>query len=240
MGIDNKKTGNYFVRIHDLPTNERPRERLLNHGAHVLSNAELFAILLSTGTKEKSAVALAESVLTYSQEGLRYFTDCTVEELTEIKGIGLAKSAKLIAAVELGKRIALSSKVNNYNKIKSPDDVSNIIMENMRYLKKEHFSILLLNTKNELIVVENISVGSLNSSIVHPREVFVKAIKRNSSSIILAHNHPSGDPTPSNEDVQVTKRLVEAGKLIGIAVIDHIIIGDGVYCSLKEKHLMDL
>lgn len=239
MGIENKKTENYSVRIHDLPTSERPRERLLNNGAHVLSNAELFAILLSTGTKEKSAVALAETILTYAQEGLRFFTDCTVEELSKIKGIGLAKSAKIIAAVELGKRIALSSKVNNYSKIKSPDDVSNIIMENMRYLKKEYFSILLLNTKNEVISLENISIGNLNSSIVHPREVFVKAIKRSSSSIILAHNHPSGDPKPSNEDIQITRRLVEAGKLIGIAVLDHIIIGDGVYCSLKEEHLMD-
>ncbi|MGV8147080.1 MAG: RadC family protein [Alkaliphilus sp.] len=240
MGTENRKIEKYSVRIHDLPTNERPRERLVNYGVNALSSAELFAILLSTGTKEKSAMALAESVLAYAQEGLPYFTDCTVEELSEIRGIGLAKSTKIIAAVELGKRIALSSKVNNYNKIKSPDDVSNIIMENMRYLKKEYFSILLLNTKNELISLENISIGSLNSSIVHPREVFVRAIKRNSSSIILAHNHPSGDPKPSNEDVQVTKRLVEAGKLIGIAVLDHIIIGDGVYCSLKEEHLMDI
>jgi len=131
----------------------------------------------------------------------------------------------------------LTTKVNNY-KIKSPDDVSNLLMEEMRYLNKEMFNILLLNTKHDVIAIENISIGSLNASIVHPREVFNRAIKRSSSAIILAHNHPSGDPKPSGEDINITKRLIEAGTIIGINVLDHIIIGDGVYFSMKEQELI--
>ncbi|WP_026475939.1 RadC family protein [Alkaliphilus transvaalensis] len=231
MGIEG------YTTIKKMPQDERPREKLLKYGVRKLSNAELLAILLSTGTKDQSALGLAENILSFSQEGLRFLTDGTVEELSQIKGIGLAKSSQLIAAVELGKRIALATKANNY-KIKGPDDVSNLLMEEMRYLKKEHFNIILLNTKNEVIAVENISIGSLNASIVHPREVFVRAIKRSSSSIILAHNHPSGDPRPSNEDIKITQRLQEAGKLIGITVLDHIIVGDGNYYSLKENDLM--
>lgn len=226
-----------ITTIKKMPQEERPREKLLNNGSVRLSNSELLAILLSTGTREQSAIDLAERILRHREDGLRFLTDCTIEELCEIKGIGLAKSSQLIAAVELGKRIALASKANNY-RIKTPDDVSNLLMEEMRYLTKEHFNILLLNTKNEVISIENISIGSLNASIVHPREVFIRAIKRSSSAIILLHNHPSGDPTPSQEDIKITKRLQEAGQLIGISVLDHVIIGNGTYFSLKEKELM--
>ena len=228
---------NLYITIKKMPESERPREKLLTYGVSSLSNTELLAIILSTGTRKTSAIDLATNILYSTQEGLRFLTDCTVEELCEIKGVGLAKASQIIAAVELGKRIALTSKTNNY-KIRTPDDVNNLLMEEMRYLKKEHFNIILLNTKNEVIAVENISIGSLNASIVHPREVFVRAIKRNSSSIILEHNHPSGDPQPSNEDISITKRLIEAGKLIGIEVLDHIIIGDNVYISLKERNMM--
>lgn len=220
-----------------MPVYERPREKLMKYGPRSLSNAELIAIILSTGTKDKTAIDLARSIICYSNEGLGFLTNCTVEELSEIKGIGLAKSSQIIAAIELGKRISLATRVNNY-RIKGPEDVSNLIMEDMRHLKQEHFNIILLNTKNEVMAVENISVGSLNASIVHPREVFLRAIKRSSSSIILAHNHPSGDSQPSKEDILITKRLIEAGKIIGIEVLDHIIIGDNNYCSLKERQLM--
>lgn len=226
-----------YTTIKEMPEWERPREKLLKYGVHVLSNAELLAIILSTGTKEMSAIDLANNIINSSKEGLRRLANCTIEELSSIKGVGLAKSSQIIAAIELGKRIALTTKANNY-KIKSPDDVSHLLMEEMRYLQKEFFNIILLNTKNEVIAVENISIGSINASIVHPREVFVRAIKRTSSSIILVHNHPSGDPHPSKEDINITKRLVEAGKLIGIEVLDHIIIGDNVYVSLKEKNIM--
>nr|WP_330397033.1 DNA repair protein RadC [Anaerovirgula multivorans] len=228
---------NLYTTIKEMPECERPREKLLTHGVNALSNAELLAIILSTGTKEMSAIDLANHIIHSSKEGLRVLTNCTIEELSLTKGVGLAKSSQIIAAIELGKRIALTSKANNY-KIKSPDDVSHLLMEEMRYLKKEFFNIILLNTKNEVIAVENISIGSVNASIVHPREVFVRAIKRTSSSIILVHNHPSGDPDPSKEDINITKRLVEAGKVIGIEVLDHIIIGDNVYSSLKEKNII--
>ncbi|SDK58348.1 RadC family protein [Natronincola ferrireducens] len=229
--------GSLYTTIKKMPACERPREKLLNYGVDTLSNTELLAILLSTGTREMSAIDLAQSIIAATKDGLRFFTDCTIEELSQIKGVGLAKSAQIIAAVEFGKRIALTAKANNY-KIKGPDDISHLLMEEMRYLKKEFFNLVLLNTKNEVIAVENISVGSLNSSIVHPREVFIRAIKRSSSAIVLVHNHPSGDPQPSREDIKITQRLVEAGKLIGIDVLDHIIIGDNVYTSLKEKNMM--
>ncbi len=226
-----------YSTIKNMPVSERPREKMLAHGCQSLSNSELLAIILSKGTKNRTALDLARGILNMSNEGLRALTNCTIEELTQIKGIGLAKASQIIAAIELGKRIALTANVNNY-KIQGPEDVSNLIMEEMRYLKKEFFNIVLLNTKNNVIAIENISVGSLNASIVHPREVFNVAIRRSSSAIILAHNHPSGDPRPSIEDINITKRLIEAGSIIGIDVLDHIIIGDGIYFSMKEKEMI--
>ncbi len=226
-----------YITIKNMPVSERPREKMLTHGCQSLSNAELLAIILSTGTRERTAIDLARGILNMSSEGLRTLTDCTIEELMQIRGVGLAKASQVIAAVELGKRIALTTNVDNY-KIQGPEDVGNLLMEEMRYLNKEMFNIILLNTKNNVISIENISVGSLNASIVHPREVFNIAIRRSSSAIILAHNHPSGDPKPSTEDINITKRLIEAGSIIGINVLDHIIIGDGVYFSMKEKEII--
>lgn len=226
-----------YTTIKNMPVSERPREKMVTYGCQSLSNAELLAIVLSTGTKDKTAIDLARGILNMSNEGLRTLTNCTMEELMQIRGIGLAKASQVIAAVELGKRIALTANVNNY-KIQGPEDVSNLLMEEMRYLNKEIFNIILLNTKNNVIAIENISVGSLNASIVHPREVFNIAIRRSSSAIILAHNHPSGDPKPSTEDINITKRLIEAGTIIGINVLDHIIIGDGIYFSMKEKEII--
>lgn len=226
-----------YTTIKNMPESERPREKMLTHGCQSLSNAELLAIILSTGTRDKTAIDLARGILNMSAEGLRTLTDCTIEELMQIRGVGLAKASQVIAAVELGKRIALTTNVDNY-KIQGPEDVGNLLMEEMRYLNKEIFNIILLNTKNNVISIENISVGSLNASIVHPREVFNIAIRRSSSAIILAHNHPSGDPKPSTEDINITKRLIEAGSIVGINVLDHIIIGDGVYFSMKEKEII--
>ena len=226
-----------YTTIKNMPISERPREKMITYGCQSLSNAELLAIVLSTGTKDKTAIDLARGILNMSSEGLRTLTNCTMEELMQIRGIGLAKASQVIAAVELGKRIALTTNVNNY-KIQGPEDISNLLMEEMRYLNKEIFNIILLNTKNNVIAIENISIGSLNASIVHPREVFNIAIKRSSSAIILAHNHPSGDPKPSTEDINITKRLIEAGTIIGINVLDHIIIGDGIYFSMKEKEII--
>jgi len=221
--------------IKNLPEEERPRERLARHGASVLSNAELLAILLRTGTKEESAISLAHRILVQEQ-GLRYLADSNVEQLSSINGIGKAKAAQIKAAIELGKRLA-AFEPGADKPLKCPQDVAGLLMEEMRYLKKEHMKLVLLNVKCNLISVEEISVGSLNASIVHPREVFNPAIRKSSASIIMVHNHPSGDPAPSSEDISITARIAEAGKLIGIELVDHIIIGDGKYVSMKEKGL---
>lgn len=224
------------LTIMDLPEESRPRERLQKYGAQALSDAELLAILIRTGTRSESALVVAGRILKGDggRLGLSFVADASVEELSKIKGIGLAKSVQIKAAVELGLR--LSSQIKRRSAVMtSPADVASYLMDEMRFLEKEHFRAMLLNIKNHLISVEDISVGSLNSSIVHPREVFKPAIRRSSASIILVHNHPSGDPTPSREDLEVTRRLVEAGRIIGIEVIDHVIIGNGSYVSLKEK-----
>lgn len=223
----------YYIPIKKLAESERPREKLIKYGVGSLSNVELLAILIRTGTKNNSAIDLSQKILSFHSEGIRFLADCTLEELMQIKGIGLSKACQIISAIELGKRLAMSS-LTHTPYIKSPLDVANVFMEEMRYYKKEYFKIILLNTKNQIITVEDISIGSLNSSLVHPREVFVRAIRKSSSSIILLHNHPSGNPEPSAEDIKITKRLIEAGKIIGIEVLDHIIIGDGKYISLKE------
>lgn len=220
-------------RIKELPENERPREKLTKYGAEVLSNAELLAILIRTGTKNESAIDLAYKILK-QQDGIGFLLDSRCEELSGIYGIGPAKAAQLKAAVELGRRLSTQT----YKKeifIRCSKDAANIVMEDMRYLKKEYMKAILLNIKCGLIGIEEISVGSINSSIVHPREVFAPAIKKSCASLILVHNHPSGDPTPSQEDLNITRRLVEGGKILGIEVVDHIIIGDGKYVSLKDK-----
>jgi DNA repair protein RadC len=225
---------NFMLR--DVPHEERPRERMQQFGAQALSNAELLAILLRTGTYAESAVRLAQKVL-IEAGSLRNLVDMNMEQLMTIKGIGSAKALQIQASIELGRRLARTSMSDTIT-IRSPQDVSTYLMEDLRYLQKEHFVCLFLNTKNHVIGQETLSMGSLNASIVHPREVFRAAIKRSSASIICVHNHPSGDPTPSPEDIQMTARLVEAGQIIGIEVLDHIILGDQKFVSLKEKGFM--
>ncbi|MHA6485153.1 RadC family protein [Paenibacillus sp. strain BS8-2] len=218
--------------LRDVPHEERPRERMMRYGAEALSHAELLAILLRTGTKRQSAIHLANSILRQSGS-LRGLLDMSHEELTSINGIGPAKALQLRAGIELGRRM-IKTRIDDWVTIRKPKDAADYVMEELRYLDKEHFVCLFLNTKNGIIARETLSVGTLNASLVHPREVFRAAIKRNSASVICAHNHPSGDPTPSPEDITLTDRLVEAGKLVGIEVLDHIIIGDGKFMSLKE------
>lgn len=226
---------NYTIK--DLPEEDRPREKLYKHGPKSLSNSELLAIIIRTGNREYTAIELSQRLLTMDKGGLSFLEGLSIEEMTRLKGIGEVKAAQIIASIELGKRITMTSGQNK-TKITSPTDVANLLMEDMRYLKKEYFKILLLDTKNQIISIEDISVGSLNSSIVHPREVYNPAIKKSSASIILVHNHPSGDPSPSKEDISITKRLVEGGEILGIKVLDHIIIGDNKYISLKEKDII--
>ncbi|GGB28205.1 DNA repair protein RadC [Virgibacillus dakarensis] len=221
------------IMIKDVPKADRPRERLLTFGAGHLSNQELFAILLGSGTKEESVMALSQRLLTHF-EGLKLLKDATIEELTAIKGIGTAKGVLLLSAIELGKRMNQYKPDDRYI-IRSPEDGADYIMEEMRGLSQEHFVVLFLNTKNQIVHRQTIFVGSLNASIVHPREIYREAVKRSAASIICAHNHPSGDPSPSQEDIHVTRRLVESGKMIGIELLDHLVIGDRKFVSLKEK-----
>ena len=216
---------------------KKPRERLMEYGAEKLSDGELLSILIRTGSKGISALDLSHRLLDSIPDGVFSLPDLTLEEVTQIDGVGEIKAAKILAAVELGRRIALESK-REKKKITSPLDVVDFFKADMRNLKREHFKITMLDTKNNILGVEEVSVGNLNSSIVHPREVFKQAIKRSSSSIILVHNHPSGDPTPSKEDINITKRLVECGDILGIRVLDHIIIGDKMHVSLKEMDIL--
>ena len=228
---------NKSYTIKDLPLSERPREKLHKYGVNSLSNAELIAIIIRTGCGKDTAIDLANRLLSMDSSGISYLACATVEELTTIKGIGHCKAAQIIAAIELGKRISRSI-IDDKVKVNSPLVIVNLLMEEMRYLKKEHFRIIILDTKNQIISIESISVGNLNASIVHPREVFNIAIKRSANSIILVHNHPSGDPTPSTEDINITHRLIDAGNIIGIKVLDHIIIGDNKYISLKQRNII--
>lgn len=221
------------LMIRDVPKDARPRERLLSDGPESLSNQELLAILLRTGTKDESVLQLAQRLL-HHFEGLRLLKDATVEEMTSIKGIGAAKAIQILAAIELGRRISRLSYDERYV-IRSPEDGAKYLMDDMRFLSQEHFVAIYLNTKNQVIHRKTVFIGSLNASIVHPREVFKEAIKRSAASVICAHNHPSGDPTPSREDIEVTKRLAECGRIIGIELLDHLIIGDQKFISLKEK-----
>lgn len=222
--------------IKDIPEQERPRERLEKFGAEILSNVELLAIILRSGTRNDSAMTLASKLLK-NGPGLKCLYESSFEELKSIKGIGSAKASQIKAALELGRRLK-TFKGEDKIYIKTPEDAALLVMEDMRYLRKECLKIILLNIKNMVISVKDVSVGSINSSIVHPREIFVEAIKTSSASIIICHNHPSGDPAPSQEDINITKRIYEAGRIIGIDLIDHIVIGDGRYISLKERNLI--
>jgi DNA repair protein RadC len=221
--------------IKEMPINERPREKLIAYGPESLSNAELIAVIIRTGQGNSTAIDLANKVIGMDKRGIVHLADASIEDLKQISGIGECKAAQIIAALELAKRI---KKVNPYENIRisEPYQIARILIDEMKFLTKEHFNIVLLDTKNQIISIENISIGSLNSSIVHPREVFKVAIKKSSNSIILVHNHPSGDVTPSDEDIKITKRLIGSGEIIGIKVIDHIIIGNENYLSMKEKN----
>jgi DNA repair protein RadC len=221
------------LMIRDFPQDERPRERFVQNGPQSLSNHELIAILLRTGTKDESVLQLSNRLLTHF-EGLRDLKSASLEEITSIKGIGPAKAIQILSAVELGRRVANLSFQDRYV-IRSPEDGAKYVMNEMRFLSQEHFVCLYLNTKNQVLHKQTIFIGSLNASIVHPREVYKEALRRSAASIICLHNHPSGDPSPSREDIDVTKRLSECGKIIGIDLLDHLIIGENKFVSLKEK-----
>lgn len=221
------------LRMREVHEADRPRERFLRQGPESLSNQELLAILLRTGTKNESVLSLANRILVQFEK-LHALKHATVEEMMEIKGVGEAKAIQILAAIELGKRLAQKELDNKYT-IRSPEDAANYLIPELAPLQQEHFVALFLNVKNQILHKQTIFVGSLNASIVHPREIFRVAIRRSAAAIIVAHNHPSGNPSPSPEDIDVTKRLIEAGHILGVDLLDHLIIGDHQFISLKEK-----
>lgn len=222
-----------MAKIKDWPAGERPRERLIKEGAQVLSDAQLLAILLRTGSDQANAVQLAIDLLEQFHE-LNNFSNLTIKELCSIRGIGPAKAAQLKAAFELGRR-SLAPSISPKTKINSSQDIFRHFAPPFRHLKKEIFKIVLLDQKNKIIRDVLVSEGSLTLTVVHPREVFNPAVRDSAASVIFLHNHPSGDPTPSAEDRELTKRLVAAGDLMGIQVLDHVIIGDNQYFSFSDS-----
>lgn len=222
------------MKIKDLPKSDRPREKLLAKGVENLKDSELLAILLRTGTKGKNVIEIASHILSkYSKKRL---LQMTYQDLAQINGIDSGKATTLLAAFELSKR-ALEVNDTNLPVISSAKDAL-AQLSDMRDLKKEHFVVLYLNAKDQLVHKETISMGTLNANLVHPREVFEPALKHSAAQIIATHNHPSGDPKPSEDDRDVTKRLTEAGKLMGIDVMDHVIVSKNSYFSFKEEKIL--
>ena len=219
--------------IHDLPVSERPRERLQKLGIAALSAQEVLALILGRGIAGESVMVTAQRLL--SQFGnLKGVAGASIEELSQVRGIGLAKAAQIKAAFELANRLDDYAEAGGKLVVKTPEDVASLVKSRFRGKKKEYFLAILLDTRNQLIKVSEISVGSLDTSIVHPREVFKEAISASAASVILVHNHPSGEPEASEDDINLTKRLAEAGEIVGIDVLDHVIIGDKKHLSLKS------
>lgn len=227
------------IRMKELPLCERPYEKLEMYGANTLSNAELLAIIIKTGTKEDTAVNLAQRILKLNEntktQGLQFLQEISIEEFTKVKGIGRVKAIQLQAVAEIAKRMTTPTNIFKY-KIKNPEDVAKLLMEEMRYEKREIAKVILLNTKNNVLKVSNISFGGTNLAIIEPKEVLSEAIKMQAPKIILIHNHPSGDPTPSEQDFIFTDKMYEACEIIGIELLDHIIIGNGCYESIFSEN----
>ena len=222
------------MKMKELPLSERPYEKLELYGAEKLSNAELLAIIIKTGTKDKTVVTIAQEILKLqSGNNLRFLQDLSIEDFMQIKGIGKVKAIQLKAVAELTKRIARP--INNKIKIKSAKDVANLLMPEMRYEKREIAKVILLNSKNIVQKIINISLGGANFACLEPKDVLSEAIKIQAPKIILVHNHPSGDATPSKSDFTLTERLYESAQIIGIDLLDHIVIGDGTYESIFRK-----
>ena len=227
---------NNSIKVIDIPEEERPIEKLLMNGPETLSNPELLAIILRTGTKGENIISLSTRILS-EFNGLGGLLEAGLDEITSIKGIKNIKASQIMALGELVRRIN-KLKFATGRQITSPRDIAEVIMKDMILLKQEVLKLIMLDTKNNILGVKDVFKGSLNTSIVHPREIFKEALKKSSSSIIICHNHPSGDPTPSKEDINITIRIKECGKIMGIDLLDHLIIGNNKYISLKEKGII--
>ena len=225
------------LKIKDIPQNERPKEKLLTCGADSLSNSELLAIILRTGTQGENVLQLSGRLLS-ELEGLDGVLSASFNDITSIKGIKEGKASQILALSELFRRFRTLKAMKKDVKITTPKDLADLLMGEMNDLNQEVLKVILLSTKNIIIGIKDVFKGSLNTSIVHPREIFNEAINKNSASIIICHNHPSGDPTPSKEDINITIRIKECGNILGIELLDHIIIGNNKFVSLKEKGII--
>ena len=231
----NGTTVEYYPTIKELPSDERPRERLANYGPGMLSTAELLAIILRVGTKDENVIRMAQRLLAHF-DGLPGLARAPFEDLIEQKGIGPAKAVELKAAFELGRRWQNAAPQERLQ-VKSPQDAANLLMLEMGILEQEHLKTIMMDSKNHVLKVHTVYIGSVNTANVRVGELFREAIRLNSVAMIVAHNHPSGDPTPSAEDVAVTRRIVEAGQLLNVEVLDHLVIGQQRWVSLKERGL---
>lgn len=230
-------SGGFILKVKELPADDRPREKLILRGPQNLSDAELLAILLRTGKKGTSVLQMAQELI--NKEGnLAVLASKSIDALVKTSGIGKDKAATLLAAFEISRRIQHRAKWFSEKKITSPNDIAEIYIPLMRDELKENFIVVCLNSANKIIKHETISIGNLNSSVVHPREVFKVAIETSAASIILIHNHPSGNPEPSNEDISITKKIVESGKIMDIPVHDHIIIAGNKFTSFVDRRLI--
>ncbi len=232
--------------VHDLPRSERPRERLIDYGAETLSSAELISIILNTGIKGESVIMISQKLIMHFGS-LKGIMDASLEDLKQIKGLGNVKATRLKAIFAIAKKVMEEIKIQEneresekkrYNAVTSPEVIYGIIKSKITNFSKEHFFVISLDTRNNFIGIDEISIGTLTASLVHPRETFESAIKRHAAHIIIAHNHPSGETDPSEDDLKITKRLTEAGKIMGIEVLDHLIITERNYLSFKEKFLL--
>jgi len=223
--------------IKQWPEEDRPREKLTAKGADFLADSELLAIIIGSGSRKKNALDLARSLLNRFDD-IAGIESASVEEILSVHGIGPGKAASLKAALELGRRFTSSAKATKAGPIRSAEDVYTLYLSSMKNRKKEIFSVMLLNARNRLIKTVTISEGALTGTIVHPREVFNPAIRESANSVVFTHNHPSGDPEPSDEDIALTRRLVDAGNIMGIRVVDHLIIGDNRYYSFADNDML--
>ncbi len=222
------------MKMKELPQSERPYEKLEMYGAHTLSNAELLAIIIKSGTRDESSISTAQKILSMknkNSDNLRFIQDMSIEEFMSIKGIGKVKAIQLKAVCEIAKRISRPIE-NTKVQIKCPQDVANLLNDELKYEKRELVKVIILNIKNIVMKVTDICLGTENSAILKPRDALIDAVKMGAPKIILVHNHPSGDPTPSSEDINFTNRLIQASSVIGIELLDHVVIGDSKFESI--------
>ena len=223
-----------MISLKELPCSEKPYEKLEMFGEKSLSNSELLAIIIKTGTKDRTAVEIAQNILSINREkSLRQLQDLTLNDLKKVKGIGRVKAIQIKALCEIAKRMQTPLDLNII--IKKPEDVAKILIQELRYEKREIVKLLILNTKNVLIKIVDIAIGNVNSSKIDIKKILEETLKTGMTKFILVHNHPSGNPHPSYDDIEVTKKIIEAAKIIEMQLLDHIIIGDGTFYSIMGK-----